>query len=160
MPTQERRSILRRQSDRELLARYQALLAANDPEQSRELRHRRRRAIRHHCHVHIALKIQHSSGMSDLWTVEECKIKGRILDLSTDGSSLFTAHSMDIGQELNLIVELQNGKRFQASGVVRWTKRVAEREGFASGVQFTQIKETDQRLIQLFLDELDRTIGL
>lgn len=161
MNTQERRSMVRREADRDLVARFQALSV--EPERqddAKELRHKRRRAIRHTCQVHIAMKLAHSSGRGDEWTTDAFKVKGRILDLSGDGCAIFTAQQLDIGQELNLIVELQNGKRIQVSGAIRWTKRVAERNGFASGVQFARMQSADQRAVMAFLEELDRTIGL
>jgi len=160
MAVQERRKMVRRQTDREMIKRFQAMGAEGESPESRELRHLRRRAIRHHCQVHIAIKVSHASASDDVWTVDEFKVKGRILDLSAEGCSLFTLQQLDIGQELNLIIELQNGKRIRACGVIRWTKRVTDRNGFASGVQFTHIQPGDQRLVLAFLEELDRTIGL
>ena len=157
---QERRKTTRRQADRELLAKRQQSEGRDSEERDRELRHRRRRAIRHHCKVSIGVKIGHSPGHLDTWTVDEHKLKGRILDLSGDGCQTFCAQLLEIGQELSIVITLESGAKIQATGVVRWTKAVSQREGFASGVQFSSIEAKAKKQIRGFLKELDETIGL
>lgn len=164
---QERRKFIRRQADRDLLQRYQALLMRVEQletmasvEESRELRHKRRRTIRHLCHVRIGLLIGFHSGRDDVWTVEQLPIKGRLLDLSAEGCALFTHQSFDIGQNISLNIEVTGGRHIKATGLVRWTKQLREKGGFASGVQFQKIGEDDLKILHNFLDELDRTIGL
>ncbi|MGC9052393.1 MAG: PilZ domain-containing protein [Candidatus Hydrogenedens sp.] len=164
---QERRKFIRRQADKDLLQRYQALLARMQQletmasaEESRELRHKRRRIIRHLCHVRIGLPISFQSGRDDVWTVEQLPIKGRLLDLSAEGCAIFTHQSFDIGQNINFDIEVSGGKHIKAMGSVRWTKQLPEKGGFASGVQFQRMGEDSQKVLHYFLDELDRTIGL
>lgn len=158
---------MRRQADRDLLQHYQALQerlqqleSMASAEENRELRHKRRRTIRHLCHVKIGLPVGFRSDRDDMWTVEQLPIKGRLLDLSAEGCALFTHQSFDIGQNINLNIEVSGGRHIKATGMVRWTKQLPEKGGFASGVQFNKMGADDQKVLHYFLDELDRTIGL
>ena len=156
----ERRKTLRRQADRDLARRVEELERGGGEEGARELRHKRRRAIRHNCRVRIALRIGVSTGNSDVWTVDEHRIEGRILDLSADGCQVFCGHPLDIGQELNLTIELRGNRKVQSRGIVRWTKHVAQHHGYACGVQFAQIAPKDHKHVVAYLKELDETFGL
>ncbi|HPO17053.1 MAG TPA: PilZ domain-containing protein [Candidatus Hydrogenedentes bacterium] len=155
---QERRKTVRRQADRDMMQKLQEARRGEDA--SREERHRRRRAIRHTCKVNMGLRIKHSTGQSDTWSETEHPIAGRILDLSLDGCSIFSGIQLDIGQDMNLVIEVRNGRKIQAAGIVRWTKYVREHAGFASGLQFTAISPKDRQTVDAFLKELDENIGL
>jgi len=164
---EERRKFIRRQADRDLLQRYQVLLtriqqleSMANAEENRELRHKRRRTIRHQCHVRIGIPIGFRSDRDDMWTVEQLPLKGRLLDLSAEGCAVFTHQSFDVGQNINLNIEVSNGKHIKASGIIRWTKQLPEKGGYASGVKFQKISPEDSKILYNFLDELDRTIGL
>jgi len=164
---QERRTFIRRQVDRDLIQRYHALIQRIQQletrvgeEESREVRHKRRRIIRHLCHVNIGLPIRYCSDKDDVWTVEQLPLKGRLLDLSAEGCAVFTHQSFDIGQNINLDIEVSGGKHIRATGAIRWTKHLPEKGGFASGVQFLKVNKDDTKVLTQFLDELDRTIGL
>ncbi len=61
---------------------------------------------------------------------------------------------------MNLVIEVRNGRKIQAAGIVRWTKYVREHSGFASGLQFTSISPKDRQTVDAFLKELDENIGL
>lgn len=87
-------------------------------------------------------------------------IKGRLLDLSTDGCQVFTRDGFDIGAVMNVLVVIETNVEIKAVGIVRWTKSVPEKKGFALGVQFTRAEADAQSNIQAFLDRLDKTIGL
>ena len=126
----------------------------------KELRRKRRRAIRHICKVHIALRIAHATGDSHDWVLNEYPIKGRILDLSAEGCSVFTKDQLDMGQELNLAISLQNGSPIRTVSIVRWTKAIEAKNGFAAGVQFVHIEDKGPKRIRKFLDTLDATAGL
>lgn len=163
---QERRKTIRRQADREVLARPNT---ASDPASgqdprgevwSKEFRHKRRHAIRHNCTVHISLEIKYRTGAMDTWNTEQHPVKGRLLDLSGEGASLFTAQPLEIGQGISLLIGLQDSRQIRAKGAVRWTKGIEKRSGFASGVQFTQISGQDRQAVQDYVKELDETIGL
>jgi len=164
---QERRKYIRRQADRDLLQRYHALLervqqleSLANREENRELRHKRRRTIRHLCHVRIGLPIGFRSDKDDVWNVDQLNIKGRLLDLSAEGCAVFTHQNFDIGQTIHLNIEVSGGRHIRAVGTVRWTKHLPEKGGYASGVQFQKIGPDDNKVLNQFLYELDRTIGL
>lgn len=165
----ERRRFVRRQADREVLQRLRQLeqhvqAAVHDgsasTEMAEEKRRLRRRAIRHNVAVHIATEVGFRSGVHDTWTVEDLPVKGKILDLSPTGCALFTTQMLDVGTNLKLIIQLQSGAKIAARGIVRWTKAIDARGGFASGVEFTAVSDKDRRMIDKFLQELDQTIGL
>ncbi|MFP4501030.1 MAG: PilZ domain-containing protein [Candidatus Hydrogenedentota bacterium] len=166
---EDKRKTVRRRADREMIARLHAIEAGEGPGQgqtqrqadmSREQRHKRRRAIRHECKVRIALEIVHSAGHLDTWDADTYHMKGRVLDLSIDGASLFTRETLSIGQRVGLTINLGAHETFQVRGHVRWTKAVSKKEGYASGVQFDQITTKDRERVLRFLHELDETIGL
>lgn len=158
----ERRRIVRRQADRDLLLRLQHEHAHvhHGEHGSDESRRLRRHAIRHHCQVVIRLQMGYSSGSLDTWSVDAVKIKGRILDLSKGGASLFTGESFQTGQELLLTIILEDSTEITAKAVVRWVKSVPEKRGYASGVQFSHVSPTDTLRIEKFLEQLDATLGL
>ncbi len=164
---EERRKYIRRQADRDLIQRYNALMQRVQElesmlkgEENHELRHKRRRIIRHTCHVNIGMPVGYASGRDDMWHVDQLNFKGRLLDLSNDGCALFTHQQFNIGQQLNLGIEVSNGRKIRAIGTVRWTKHIPEKGGFASGVKFLKINGSDVDILNSFLDELDRTVGL
>jgi len=160
---EERRKLYRRQSDREMVMELEELRARGAQMLSGDRRHRRR-AIRHYCKVHMALKFSYQVGGEEeegnATRIEEHRIKGRILDLSPEGCAIFTAQNMDIGQELRLILSLRDGQRVPAEGIIRWTRVVSRQDGFASGVEFLNLSEEDHKLIDEFLNELDDTMGM
>ena len=162
--TTERRKYLRRQADRELSMRLQAAAGAQatqgEDAAASELRKLRRRAIRHNCEVRMALVVSHRAGMGDVWSDSEHPVKGRILDLSVDGCSVFTSGPIEIGQRLSLVLKLSKGKQLGTHGMVRWTKSVQKKGGYASGVQFAELNKKDLKAIRAFLKEMDDTVGL
>ncbi|HNR31009.1 MAG TPA: PilZ domain-containing protein [Candidatus Hydrogenedentes bacterium] len=160
---QDRRRTLRRQADREARTRLDAIEQGADPRGelwSKEFRHKRRRAIRHNCSVQISLEISHRAGSDDTWSVAHHAIKGRLLDLSADGASLFTAQPLEIGQVLDLVIGLRNKRELRTRGQVRWTKGIPQHNGYGSGVQFSRISAPDQQAILEYLKELDENVGL
>jgi len=163
----ERRKTVRRHADRELLKRVAELQSMLDrrgesgAESKRESAgHARRQIIRHNCKVAIAVKVGVSSGYGDTWDVASVRVKGRILDLSTGGASLFTEQRFETGQELALVIRLRDGEDIHANSTVRWVKMVPQKGGYASGVQFTHMSDKDRRLLGKFLTELEQTAGL
>ncbi len=156
----ERRKIMRRQSDRELRIQLEARQKRRADDASTGHGHLRRRAIRHNCKVRIALSVRTSFGGLDAWTHSEHPVPGRILDLSPDGCSLFSSEQMDIGARLALGIELPEAAVIQCAAVIRWTKAVPERSGYASGVQFVELSEENRKRINAFIQKIDATIGL
>ena len=102
----------------------------------------------------------HKDAHSRDWSMSDQPISGRLLDLSVDGCQIFSRHNLEIGAMLNLLITFQDGEDIKAVGVVRWTKIVQEKQGFALGVQFTRAEHHAQAQIQDFLTQLDRTSGL
>ena len=155
----ERRKAMRRESDRDMIRQIQETRRKTE-DTSQEVRHLRRRAVRHNCKVNIGLKAVYASGTGDTWNAEEFPLSGRVLDLSPEGCSIFSRDQMDIGQKPSLVIEMRKGGTIRAEGVIRWSKHVREHSGFASGVQFSNITSRDQQRITAFLQELDENIGL
>lgn len=157
---EERRKQTRRQADRALQTRLQELEQLYGDTPTRDLRQRRRRAIRHNCTIHLALEPQQASGFGDSWEVDDHPIKGRVLDLSAEGCSIFTPEPLEQGRVVSMLITIRSGSKFHAEGAVRWCRPVALRDGYASGLHFEQIQQKDLQLIQGFLKELDETSGL
>ena len=156
----ERRKVVRRQADQDLREKAEGPRDRRHDPETKEYRHKRRRAVRHNCQARIALLIGESPGWSDTWQVAEHPIKGRILDLSAEGASVFSPQQIDIGQELSLVIQLRRGGEIRTRGVVRWTRAVPQHRGFASGLEFTEIAAKDRERVAAFLQELDATIGM
>lgn len=156
---EERRRQLRRQSDRELVQQVQYLRERRDGH-TEDDRHRRRRAIRHHCAVSLSLRVAFSGGAHEAMNYHETTVKGRILDLSPTGCAVFTREGLAIGMEVGLVVHLDKGGDIPARGVVRWSKNVSAREGYANGVEFTKMHGGSRDIIAMFLKDLDENIGL
>lgn len=156
---QDRRKGLRRQADREMAQQLEILRDRRNG-QSEEERHRRRRAIRHHCAVSLAVRVGMATGGSEAFTYTEHRVKGRILDLSPTGCAVFTREALSNGTEVGLVVHLDQGGDIPARGVVRWTKGVSAREGFACGIEFVNLKPPARDLITRFLQHLDDSIGM
>ena len=158
---EERRKVIRRQADHQLLLRMRELESASrNCEVSHEAKRARRHAIRHSCAVAISVAMGYTSGYADTWTVESAKIPGRILDLSEGGASLFTKQRFETGQQLGLAIRLRGGAIINTKSVIRWVKDAPEKGGFALGVQFCGVAAKDQSQITKFLAELDATLGL
>lgn len=157
---EDRRKFVRRASDRQLLSQIQNFQGQMEGEVNRELRQKRRRAIRHTCTVKISVQVGHRSGSSDTWNMTDHPVAGRLLDLSSDGCQLYTRDLLDIGAQLNLLITLQTGEEIRAVGVVRWNKAVPEKNGYGLGVQFTRADHDAQTRIQNFITYLDQTGGL
>lgn len=165
---QERRKVVRRQADRQLLQRLTDLegmmerrgIGGGEQPKDDSAGHARRHVIRHNCKVAIGVRVGVSSGYGDTWDMASVRVKGRILDLSTGGASLFTEQRFETGQELDLVIRLRDGEDIRAQSTVRWVKMVPQKGGYASGVQFTHMNDKDRRLVGKFLSELEQSAGL
>lgn len=157
---EERRRMLRRTADRQLWEAYNRLKHEAESGDGSGARKLVRRAIRHHCKVHIAVQGSIQSGRSDTWTPVDFGIKGRILDLSHEGCSLFTRDALAIGTQLGLRIELEGYGKIEARATVRWSKGIPAKGGVASGVQFHGLVPDHQRLVDAFLRHMDQTAGL
>lgn len=157
---EERRKFVRRASDRALLSQVRDLHSQVDGEVNREMRQKRRRAIRHTCTVKISIQMGHRAASSEAWNMTDHPVAGRLLDLSTDGCQLYTRDLLDIGSQLNLLITLQTGEEIRAVGLVKWNKAIPEKNGYGLGVQFTRADHDAQARIQTFITYLDQTGGL
>lgn len=157
---EERRKSVRRQHDRALLESARATMASRDEDAGKEARKRRRWAIRHNCAVQVALEHGERRGMSDTWSTVAHAVKGRILDLSPEGCSLFTRDSLEMGQRARLELALGKHGKVNVRGVARWSKAIPDRGGYATGIQFESLLAKEQGCMQRFLKEMDDTVGL
>ena len=121
--------------------------------------HARRRAIRHNCEVAIRMLIGYAIAGSDTWGSDALKIKGRLLDLSAGGASLFTKQGFDAGQILQLAIKLPGGAEIRTNATIRWVKPWPDKGGHVSGVQFDKPSSRDQQMIVKFLKELDAALA-
>lgn len=160
MAMEDRRKFVRRASDRQMISRLQQLAGQAGEEEAREMRHKRRRAIRHTCTVRISMQVGHRGGAGENWNMTDHPIAGRLLDLSTDGCQLYTRDLLDIGTQLSLLITLQSGEEIRAVGLVKWNRALPEKGGFGLGVQFTRADHDAQSRIQKFIAYLDQTGGL
>jgi len=158
---EERRRGLRRTSDRQLWEAYNRL--KHEAEENGGVSGARkllRRAIRHHCKVTIALEGGIQSGRSDTWRPMDFSVKGRVLDLSSEGCSLFTRDAIPIGTNMMLRIELEDYGTIESRATVRWSKAIPAKGGVASGTQFAGLSAPHQRRVEEFLKHLDHTAGL
>ena len=157
---QERRKITRRQVDRELAGRVQHMETTGESDMDKERRHLYRQAIRHNCTLQSGDPVQAHHGQQRRLVRQRARHQrqtGKIL--SDNGAMVVTEHQLEIGQELSLRVKLRTGGEVNAIGAVRWTKLVEHAKFFASGVQFTQLADSDGKRLRSFLTEMIKTVG-
>jgi len=157
---EDRRKFTRRASDRQMHSQLEHLKGQFEGEANREMRQKRRRAIRHTCTVAISVQVGHRHAQTAAWNMTDHPVAGRLLDLSAEGCQLYTRELLDIGSQMSLLITLQTGEEIKAIGVVRWNKAVPEKKGYALGVQFTRADDNAQARIQAFIEFLDQTGGL
>lgn len=155
---QERRSTIRRKDDRQLRAEIQKL--RDKAEGGADKKRQRRHAIRRACHAELDLEIALGQPGSDDWKVSRTRMKGRVLDLSETGASLFVPHALAIGQPFRLTIKLFDDTKIEAVAETRWTKTVEAKGGYAMGAQFRHIAPDHANAVRRFLAELEATAGL
>jgi len=124
---------------------------------AKELQRERRRTIRHKVKVRIEMIIRYA--IAGVWSESTLNVKGRVLDLSTDGCRLFTKKQFDQGQELRLTIYMPWQPKVVSQAIVRWCKPLPEKEGYASGVSFKGLPEKGLKVIAKFLDRLESKIA-
>ena len=150
---EERRKEVRRQADKDLLVMVEDLAGG-------KLRKRkRRRAIRHTCRARLDIEIQFQSGGSSGWSTAQKEIKGRVLDLSEEGASLFIKYPVAAEQTFRLSIELNSSRTVEVQAQVRWVKQQESHEGYSIGVKFTHVDPAAYEHIHAFLGNLDATLG-
>ncbi len=154
----ERRSVIRRQADRELAELIEKKTGAGPAQLVRE--RKLRQAIRHTCKAVLEVDISHSPGDSEHTTTDVQTLRGRVLDLSNGGVFLFTKYELKLGAQFKLGVKIYDGSTIEAMVEVRWTKYKEAKGGYAIGAEFIGIDDKNQRRLQKFLSELDATLGM
>lgn len=157
---EERRKLKRRTEDRQLRAEYEKLMAELEAGGSSESRKLIRRAIRHHCTVQISLTGGMQSGRSDVWSPVQMSVKGRMLDLSASGCSIYTRDAFEGGSKVGLNIVLDEEGGVQVGAVARWSKVLVDKGGHATGFQFQGLTQDNQRKLEVFLRRMDETAGL
>ena len=135
-------------------------LASQPADDGKAERRKRRHVIRHTCQVNIEMVIGHRAATASDWSVDAIKVRGKLLDLSNDGASLYTKQPLETGQELRLAIALNEEFTLHTTGTVRWVKDLPEKKAYASGAQFGPITDADRRTLEKFLKEIDTTAGL
>ena len=156
---EERRVEIRRQADRELISRASKTGAGEDG--SRQESRKRRRAIRHACKAELNIEVSHQQGgRGGEWVVTRQRLQGHVLDLSEDGASFFIKYPASTNQNFNFLIKLHDGRKIEGAADVRWVKQKESANGYAVGTRFTRIDNRNLKLIALFLEKLDETLGL
>lgn len=155
---EERRSLVRRQADRDVIELIERKTGSKPAQLVRD--RKLRQAIRHTCKAVINLDISHKSGISDEWTTDRQTLRGRVLDLSEGGASLFTKYELQPGAKFMLGVKIYDGSIIEAQAQVRWSKYKEAKDGYATGAEFTQIDAKNLKRLKTFLTELDATLGM
>jgi len=123
----------------------------------KDVQRERRRTIRHKVKVRIEMLIRYV--IADTLSESTMGVKGRLLDLSTDGCMLFTKKRFDEGQALRLTILIPWQPEVVTQAVVHWCKALPEKEGFASGVSFKNLPEKGLKVITKFLAKLESKIS-
>ena len=155
---EERRSVVRRQADRDLAELIEKKTGVNP---SKLVRDRRlRQAIRHTCKAELEVEISHSPGGSQEWTTDTQRMRGRVLDMSEGGVFLFTKYKLKPGAQFKLGVKIYDGSTIEAQAEVRWSKFKEAKDGYATGAEFINMDDKNQNRLRTFLSELDATLGM
>ena len=155
---EERRSVVRRQADRDLAELIEKKTGVNP---SKLVRDRRlRQAIRHTCKAELEVEISHSPGGSQEWTTDTQRMRGRVLDMSEGGVFLFTKYELKPGAQFKLGVKIYDGSTIEAQAEVRWSKFKEAKDGYATGAEFINMDDKNQNRLRTFLSELDATLGM
>ncbi len=155
---EEKRSLVRRQADRDVIELIEAKTGSKPAQLVRD--RKLRQAIRHTCKAVIKLDISHKSHELDDWTTDQQTLRGRVLDLSEGGASIFTKYELKPGAEFLLGVKIYDGTTIEAKAKVRWSKFKQAKDGYATGAEFTQVDRKNTARLKTFLKELDATLGM
>lgn len=74
----------------------------------------------------------------------------RTINMSSGGVSLPIGRFISEGKSLDLVLDLPTSRSIKATGEVRWMHK-AEGNGYHLGVQFSQIREEDKKLISEYI---------
>lgn len=156
---EERRVLIRRESDRKLFQQSDQANATLTKDQNKQHKRALRRAIRHTCKAMLNIEFSYKSDDSDDWVTNRQKIKGRVLDLSNEGAAFFIRHSATTNQQFNFRIDLFDGANIEGQAEVRWVKKQDSAKGYSIGAKFITIDDMNLSRIDNFLQELDATLG-
>jgi c-di-GMP-binding flagellar brake protein YcgR len=149
----ERRMLVRRRADREFLEIVEKKTGLRP--QQLVARTKRRRVIRHLCKAELTLQ---GVGMSTEPSSPR-QIEGRVLDLSEGGASLFAEHEVAAGQRCRVKLKIIDGGTIESTAEIRWVTRKEAKAGYAVGVRFVDLDDSNAQRLDAFLGKLDATLG-
>jgi hypothetical protein len=156
---EERRTTIRRESDRQLVAQVgqasEVVAKEKTKQQQRALRH----AIRHTCKALLEIEFSYQSGDDETWTTTRQEVQGRVLDLSNDGAAFFIRQAATTNQLCGFRIDLYDGTTITGQAEIRWVKQQKSAKGYSVGAQFQRIDNVNADRIKHFLAELDATLG-
>ena len=155
---EDRRKRYRREADRKMV--MEALERRRIDGGARGHQRKLRRAIRHNCTVELDYEVVQQSADSETWKPTRHKIAGRVLDLSAEGASIFTAQPLSMGQVSGLHIKVYDGRIIEAQAEVRWSQHKEKKNGYISGMKFVHLSPESSAAIKGFIQELDETLGL
>ena len=82
------------------------------------------------------------------------------MDLSEGGVFLFTKYELKPGARIKLGVKIYDGSTIEAQAEVRWSKFKDSKDGYATGAEFVDIDDKNQKKLRTFLSELESTLGM
>ncbi len=155
---EERRSVVRRQADRDLAELIEKKTGVDPLKLVRD--RKLRQAIRHTCKAEIEIDVSHAPGGSQEWTTDAQRLRGRVLDMSEGGVFLFTKYELKPGAQIKLGVKIYDGSTIEGLAEVRWSKFKEAKDGYAAGAEFINMDDRNQKKLRTFLSELDSTLGM
>jgi c-di-GMP-binding flagellar brake protein YcgR len=150
----ERRVLVRRRADRELLEIVEKKTGLKP--QQLLVRTKRRRVIRHVCKAELTLE----SAGAPAEPGSPPQIEGRVLDLSEGGASLFSEHDVAAGYRCRVKLKIIDGGMIESPAEIRWVTRKEAQDGYAVGVRFVDLDDINAQRLESFLGKLDATLGL
>jgi Tfp pilus assembly protein PilZ len=105
-----------------------------------------------HCRFIITHPRQSSAADSEFADADEEELEGLIVDLSGGGCKIATAHPLQVGDELELFLELEPRNRLVIRGEVARTESGTDTDQIFAGVKFSKIRESvrDQIISWMF----------
>lgn len=106
-----------------------------------------------HCRFIVTQSQKSPAADSGLAEVdEEEELMGLIVDLSGGGCKIATAHELQVGNKLELFLELEPRRRLVIKGEVARTEKGTDNDQMFAGVKFTEIRESvrDQIISWMF----------
>lgn len=107
--------------------------------------------MRHNCKVHIEALLR-TAISGEAWSVSKVELKGKLLDLMSDGAMLYTKESMVSNQDLRLTIAMPHDEPIVTIAVVRSSRPIPEKGGHATTVKFRGLAGKSLQCIERFLE--------